>query len=332
MKNVIIALGLLLIVSSCNQAVEPQTGNAYYDLQEEGVKTGGVKMITVHGKYKVWTKRFGNGKIKVLLLHGGPGCTHEYFECFESFLPQEGIEFYEYDQLGSFYSDQPNDTLLWQIPQRIEEVEEVRQGLGLDSFYVLGHSWGGMLAIEYALKYQQHLKGIVISNMVASIPKYEQRIADLRKQLSPEVNDTIDRFEKSGNTSDPGYMVLVQREFYNRFICRLPEWPDPLKRGMNHLNMNVYGYMQGASEMVVTGKMKGWTRWEDLKNISVPMLTIGGEYDEMNPKEMEEMSKMVKHGRYLYCPNGSHFSFWDDQEHYFPGLISFLKDADGGKL
>lgn len=333
MYRITITVLLCLTLITCNRRSDaPGATTDYNNLQEQGVKTGGVKMITVHGKYKVWTKRFGNGSIKVLLLHGGPGCTHEYFECFESFFPQAGIEFYEYDQLGSFYSDQPTDTNLWHIPNRVEEVEEVRQALGLDHFFILGHSWGGMLAIEYALKYQQHLKGLIISNMVASIPRYEQRIADLRKQLSKEVNDTIDQFEKNGNTSNPGYMALVQREFYNRFICRLPEWPDPLQRGMNHLNMNVYGYMQGASEMVVTGKMKGWDRWNDMKNITVPVLTIGGEYDEMNPKEMEEMSKLVPHGRYNYCPNGSHFSFWDDQEHYFPPLIKFLKDVDEGKF
>ncbi|MFN8288611.1 MAG: alpha/beta fold hydrolase, partial [Chitinophagales bacterium] len=152
------AFALLLCISllACNRRTDGPGATTYNDLQEQGVKTGGVKMITVHGKYKVWTKRFGNGSIKVLLLHGGPGCTHEYFECFESFFPQTGIEFYEYDQLGSFYSDQPTDTNLWHIPNRVEEVEEVRQDLGLDHFFMLGHSWGGMLGIEYALKYQQH--------------------------------------------------------------------------------------------------------------------------------------------------------------------------------
>src|SRR2546430_14319623 len=121
------------------------------------VKTAGIKLIRVDGKYHVWTKRVGSGPIKMLTLHGGPGSTHEYFECFEDFLPQHGIEFFYYDQLGSAYSDQPDDAALWRIERFREEVEQVRSALGLDDFYLYGHSWGGMLAIEYALKYQDHL-------------------------------------------------------------------------------------------------------------------------------------------------------------------------------
>ncbi|MBI4553609.1 MAG: proline iminopeptidase-family hydrolase, partial [Candidatus Latescibacteria bacterium] len=140
------------------------------------VKTGGVRMVTVDGKYKVWTKGVGSGPIKMLTLHGGPGATHEYFECFEDFLPQQGIQFFYYDQLGSAYSDQPDDLSLWTVERFREEVEQVRAGLGLENFYLYGQSWGGMLAIEYALKYQSHLKGLIISNMTASIPSYVEYI------------------------------------------------------------------------------------------------------------------------------------------------------------
>jgi proline iminopeptidase len=125
----------------------------------------------------VWTKRFGNNpKIKVLLLHGGPGGTHEFFESFESFFPQEGIEFYEYDQLGSYFSDQPKDSSLWVTERFVEEVEQVRKALGLnkDNFYLLGHSWGGILAMEYALKYQDNLKGL-------SDQQYDERCCCLWK-------------------------------------------------------------------------------------------------------------------------------------------------------
>jgi proline iminopeptidase len=114
-----------------------------------------VEINTPKGKFKVWTKRIGNNpRIKVLLLHGGPGSTHESFESFESFFPQEGFEFYEYDQLGSYYSDQPNDSSLWTNERFVEEVEQVRLALGMnkDNFYLLGVSWGGILAMDYALK------------------------------------------------------------------------------------------------------------------------------------------------------------------------------------
>ena len=139
---------------------------------------GGVRMVpitTPKGKFNVWTKRVGNNpKMAVLLLHGGPGATHDYFEPFDSFLPAEGIEYIYYDQLGSAYSDQPNDDRLWTIPRFVDEVEQVRSALGLtrDNFCLLGHSWGGMLAMEYALAHQDNLKCLIISNMMDSIPAY----------------------------------------------------------------------------------------------------------------------------------------------------------------
>src|SRR5262252_5953248 len=137
------------------------------------VKTAGIRLIPIDGgKYKVWTKKVGSGRIKMLTLHGGPGMTHEYLESFEDFLPQAGIEFFYYDQLGSAYSDQPDDPSLWTIERFREEVEQVRQGLGLENFYLFGQSWGGMLAIDYLLKYQKHVKAAVISSMTASIASY----------------------------------------------------------------------------------------------------------------------------------------------------------------
>src|SRR5438874_8875445 len=162
------------------------------------VKTGGVEMVPVDGRFKVWTKRVGAGPITMLTLHGGPGCTHEYFECFEDFLPQQGVQFFYYDQLGSAYSDQPDDAGLWTVERFCEEVEQVRAALGLTRFYLYGHSWGGMLAIEYALKYQEHLKGLVISNMTASIPAYVAYINHLRRELPPETIRTLECYEAKG--------------------------------------------------------------------------------------------------------------------------------------
>src|SRR5438477_8206344 len=169
------------------------------------VKTAGIKLIRVDGKYNVWTKRVGSGRIKMLTLHGGPGCTHEYFECFEDFLPQAGIEFYYYDQLGSHYSDQPDDERLWTIDRFREEVEQVRRALGLENFYLLGSSWGGMLGIEYALKYQKHLKGFILSDMTASIPSYRTYAAKLRAALPADVIAILDKFEKKGEYQAPEY-------------------------------------------------------------------------------------------------------------------------------
>src|SRR6202790_2319179 len=157
-------------------------------LNPQGIRVAGIRMLpVVGGKYKVWTKKIGSGPVKVLLLHGGPGFSHEYLEAFESFLPQAGIEMYYYDQLGCNNSDQPDDPGLWTLDRYTTEVEEVRRGLGLEHFVLYGHSWGGILAIEYALRHQQHLRGLVISDMTAGIRSYLKRTASIKTQLPPEV-------------------------------------------------------------------------------------------------------------------------------------------------
>ncbi|HJU84724.1 MAG TPA: proline iminopeptidase-family hydrolase [Holophagaceae bacterium] len=290
------------------------------------VRTGGVKLIPIMGgKYKVWTKKVGRGALKVLLLHGGPGGTHEYFECFEDFLPKEGIEFYYYDQLGSYYSDQPKDESLWTVERFTEEVEEVRRGLGLDQFVLLGHSWGGMLGIEYALKYQQHLKGLVLSNMTASIKGYVEHAAELRKALPPETLAILDKYEAKGDYQNPEYLQAMMGVVYTRHLCRLDPWPDAVQRTFRHFADAPYNTLQGPNEFVITGRFKDWDRWADLPRIKVPTLVIGAGHDTMDSGQLQRMAKLLPRGRFHFCPNGSHMDMWDDQAAYFRGLLPFLK-------
>jgi proline iminopeptidase len=310
----------------------------YFKGDDAVVKTGGIKMIPIEtpkGKFNVWTKQFGNNKrMRLLLLHGGPGATHEYFECFESFLPSEGIEFIYYDQLGSAYSDQPADSDLWTTSRFVEEVEQVRQALGLnkDNFYLLGHSWGGILATEYALKYQDFLKGLIISNMMASCPEYDAYAANvLAKQMDPAVLEEIRSLEAKNEFQNPRYMELLMPNYYMKHICRLEEWPDPVNRSFARLNQDIYVTMQGPSEFGISGRLENWDRKADLKGISVPTLVIGAKHDTMDPGHMEWMSNEVQDGSYLYCPNGSHMCMYDDQHTYLNGLIKFIKAVDEGK-
>lgn len=295
------------------------------------IKTAGIRLIPVDGKYKVWTKKLGAGKIKVLTLHGGPGLTHEYFECFEDFLPQAGIEFYYYDQLGSSYSDQPDDKGLWTIERFREEVEQVRQALGLENFYLYGQSWGSMLGIEYALKYQKHLKGLVLSSMTASVPSYMAYIAKLRAALPADIQAVLTKYEATGEYEAPEYQEAMYKGVYGRHICRIEPWPDPVARAFKHLNPQVYGTMQGPNEFVVTGTFKDWDRWADLPKIGVPTLLIGARYDEMDPEDIKKMGRAIPRSRVAICENGSHLAMWDDQEAYFRHLLRFLKDVDAGR-
>jgi proline iminopeptidase len=323
-------LTCLFAVLSCKNRGEQIASAPSTDSLYNTVQTGGIKVIQVStpkGNFNIWTKKMGNNpRIKLLLLNGGPGATHEYFECFESFLPQEGIEFIYYDQLGCGNSDDPKDTSLWDLPRYVEEVEQVRQALGLnkENFYLLGHSWGGLLAMQYALKYQDNLKALIISNMVCSIPDYA-KYADqvLAKQMDPGVLDTIRMIEKKGDFENPKYMELLMPNFYAKHICRIPldQWPEPVNRSFAKMNRSLYVTMQGPSEFGVAGKLADWDVKTQLQKIKVPTLTIGGRFDTMDPDQMKEMSR-------LYCPTVSHMSMYDDQKDYFPGLIKFIKDVD----
>ena len=299
--------------------------------------TGGVRRIpitTPRGIFEVWTKRVGNNPcIKLLMLHGGPGCTHEYFEACDSYLPAAGVEYYYYDQLGSYYSDQPDFDDLWELPRFVDEVEQVRLALGLDAtnFFLLGHSWGGVLAIEYALRYQQHLKGLVISNMMASFPAYNAYAETvLMPTMDPAGLTEIRQLEAVKDYANPRYMELLMQHHYIHHVLRLPpgEWPDPVERTFKHLNSKVYIPMQGPSELGASGKLMQWDRTNDLRHIGIPSLTIGARHDTMDPAHMEEMARSLPHGRYLYCPDGSHLTMYDDQQRYFAGLIGFLQDVD----
>jgi proline iminopeptidase len=296
--------------------------------------SGGARQVPVTtpvGTYRVWVKRIGNNPdLRVLLLHGGPGSTHEYLEACDTYLPAAGVEYYYYDQLGSGFSDQPDEPSLWELDRFVDEVEQVRRALGLDrdNFVLYGQSWGGILAIEYALRYQQHLRGLVISNMMSSVPAYNTYA---RQVLMPEMDQTalaeIQSIEASGETENPRYEELLEPHYVNH-VLRMPasDWPDPVQRGFAHINQAIYVSMQGPSELGIgaNAKLASWDRTDALELIKVPTLVIGARYDTMDPAHMEMMAARLPAGRYLYCPNGSHLAMYDDQAVYFAGLIDFL--------
>jgi proline iminopeptidase len=314
-------------------------GSYFDNTGRDDVRAGGVKMIVVQtpkGPFHVWTKRVGNNpRIKVLLLHGGPGATHEYFAALDSYFPAAGIEYYYYDQLGSAFSDQPDEPSLWELPRFVDEVEQVRRALHLDktNFYLLGHSWGGLLALEYALKYQQNLKALIISNMVPSIPEYNRYAHEvLMPAMDPQILAQIEQLEAERKYDDPRYESLLMEHFYADHILRMPgdQWPNPVVRAFASINKKIYIPMQGPSEMGASGKLEKWDRTADLHLITVPTLAIGARYDTMEPAQMERIARTVEHGRYLFCPNGGHLAMYDDQETYMTGLVRFIRDVDSG--
>jgi proline iminopeptidase len=292
-----------------------------------------VPIETPVGGFKVWTKRIGNNPaLRLLLLHGGPGATHEYLEACDSYLPAAGIEYYYCDQLRSAYSDQPDEGSLWELDRFVDEVERVRQVLGLerDSFVLYGQSWGGILAIEYAVAHPHSLKGLVISNMMSDVPGTTPMPREvLMPSMDQDALREIEALESAGDIENPRYMELLYEHHYVQHILRMPlvDWPNPVQRAFAAINPAIYVSMQGPSELGISedAKLAQWSRFDDLSSIEVPALVIGARYDTMDPAHMEKMAERLPLGRYLYCPEGSHLAMYDDQRASFSGLLDFLR-------
>jgi len=346
--SVYLSVLLLIVLQSCVELkkelpLQAESLRTYLDFSERDDQfTGGIKMVpisTPRGEFRVWTKRVGNNPtMKLLLLHGGPGGTHEVFDCFDGYLPSEGIEYIYYDQLGSYFSDQPSDTSLWTIERFVDEVEQVRIALGLDkdNFYLLGQSWGGILAMEYALKHQDKMKGLIISNMMSNVTDYNKYAQEvLGPRMDPAVLEELKGIEAQKDFSNTRYMELLMEHYYTEHLLRMPveKWPQSVNLAFRHMNPEVYVYMQGPSEFGITSDatLFDWDRTNDLSRLTVPTLVIGASYDTMDPEHMEWMSEEVQNGRFLLCPNGSHLSQYDDQKNYMEGLIKFIKDLDKGQ-
>lgn len=350
-KQVILFLCLGFLAISCQQSASEDNQSeesTAMSAEEQAMKDAklnadGVTMVpitTPKGDFQVYTRKMGdNPDVKVLLLHGGPGCTHELYESAEQYFPGKNIEFYYYDQLGSYYSDQPSDTSLWNIPRFVDEVEQVRQALGLnkDNFYLLGQSWGGILAMEYAFEHQENLKGLIISNMMSNVEAYNKYNKEvLAPALPPEVLDTIMYYEDREDYGNETYLSTIEEHYYTRHVLRAPidEWPDAIIRTFTHLNPEVYVYMQGPSEFGLKGDatLRDWDVSEKLKTITVPTLTVGGKYDTMDPNHMLWMASEIPNSKYLFCPNGSHLSQYDDMDNYWTGVIRFIESVEAGEL
>jgi len=286
-------------------------------------------IVPLRNGYNVWTRRVGDEPVHMLLLHGGPGFTHEYFEGFGKRQPELGVSIHYYDQLGSYHSDQPDDPSLWTVARFREEVEEVRKALGLEDFYLFGQSWGGMLALEYAIKYPKHIKGLIVSSATASIDSYVRHINELRGRIPEDVLETLTGYEDAGRYDAPEYQKLLWQHLYSRHMCRTRPWPEPVMRGMGHMNEQVYNTMQGPNEFLVNGNFKDWNRWDDLPGIGIPALLSVGEHDTMPPRDIEEMGRRIPNARVQVVEDAGHMAMWDNPDVFFNGIARFIADTRG---
>lgn len=294
----------------------------------------GTKIITLDNGYHLWTNTQGEGDIHLLALHGGPGGNHEYWEDAAEQLKKQGlnVQVTMYDQLGSLYSDQP-DYSDPEIAKKyltyeyfLDEIDEVREKLGLDNFYLIGQSWGGLLVQEYAVKYGQHLKGAIISSMVDEIDDYVKHVNALReKTLSKEAVDFMKDCEAKNDYSNPKYQEYVQVMNEN-YIDR--KQPSKLYHLKDLGGDAVYNAFQGDNEFVITGKLKDWHFRNQLKNIKVPTLITFGEHESMPIATGKKMAELIPNAKFVTTPNGGHHHMVDNPDVYYKHLADFIRDCE----
>jgi proline iminopeptidase len=279
--------------------------------------------INVDG-YKVVAYSFGKGPNTVLCLNGGPGLSCDYLREAHSCLIDQGYRVVAFDQLGTGSSDRPTDTALWNITRYVAEVETVRQALNLGKVHLLGHSWGGWLSIEYAVTHPGNLRTLILEDTNADMPHLIGELERLRSALGSETVAMMQKHEAQGTLDHPEYQAAVTILNY-RHVCRLSEWPAPVKRSLDNWNMGPYGTMQGPNEFLYTGNLKDWNRVPDLHKIPVPVLITTGQHDELTPACSLRMKLHLKDAELHVFPNSSHMPFYEEPHAYYPVLIDFLK-------
>ena len=294
----------------------------------------GTKILTLDNGYHLWTNTQGEGDIHLLALHGGPGGNHEYWEDAAEQLAKQGlnVQVTMYDQLGSLYSDQPDysDPAIAKkyltYDYFLDEVDEVREKLGLDNFYLIGQSWGGLLVQEYAVKYGQHLKGAIISSMVDEINDYVKHINALReKTLSPEAVAFMKQCEANNDYSNPKYQEYVQVMNENYIDRRQPSKLEHLKDLGGDA---VYNVFQGDNEFVITGKLKDWHFRDQLKNIKVPTLITYGDHESMPVPTGKKMAELIPNAKFVTTPGGGHHHMVDNPDVYYKHLADFIRQVE----
>ncbi|MEA2782216.1 MAG: proline iminopeptidase [Rhodospirillaceae bacterium] len=280
------------------------------------------------GSHEVQVYSFGSGDEVLFCLNGGPGLPCDYVRDSHSIMADRGYRVVVHDQLGTGRSDRPKDKSLWNIGRFVEEVETVRKALDLGRVHLLGQSWGTWLGFEYLLTYPGGVKTFICANGTAEIQLHLRDVAQLRAALGPETVAMMARHEAEGTTDHPAYQGAIAILNY-RHVCRLDDWPAPLRRSMEGINMDIYGSMWGPNEFTCTGNLSDWDRLADLHRIEQPCLVLCGEHDELTPDSAARIHRRLKRSKIKIFKDSSHTPFFEEPESYFSTLTSFL-DAHRG--
>lgn len=261
---------------------------------------------------RVWYKSVGAGDLPPLLVvHGGPGFTHNYLTPLEDLADRRRVIFW--DQLGCGKSETPSDPSLWTMERSLSEVDAVREHLNLDRHHLFGNSWGGMLVQQYVLDRKPDLLSIVVSNSLASMRLLGVETARLKRDLPQDVQDTIDYHEQHEYYSCPEYQGAIA-VWFQKYICRLQPWPKGLEDCFASLGMEIYLTMIGPSDFKVIGNLKDWDILGRLPEIKVPTLFLAGRYDECTPEHMELMHSQVPGSELALFENSAHMPFYEERE------------------
>jgi len=308
------------IISKCQQK-----DSTYYKKEN----APGVKKILIDGKFWVWTQKIGDGKINVLLLHGGPAITHENFEIFAKYLPKNGITIYYYDQFGSYFSQDPtkeqlNDTSIWKVSRYVDEIEQVRKGLGLDKFFIYGHSYGALLALAYTYKYPDNVKGMIFSDMNPSQKDFGERYGLASRETDSLLNalkqyHNIIQNKTKGITYDTNlYQKAFDSTFERNFVVRLDSLPDYLRRTKAHKNYEIARKIGPSTFSLNYMSM--------VPQVKVPVLLIAGQYDFIiSSEQVKNLSTRFPNAQWYMVPDAAHMGFADNSARYFPRLIKFIR-------
>jgi len=281
--------------------------------------------VTVQG-ISVFYKTFGEPtKGTVLCLHGGPGGTHHYM------LPLADLSKFGYrvmfiDEFGCGNSELPKNPALLSIEYGVEEVEGVRKALNLGKIHLIGSSYGGLLTIAYALKYQKNLKSMVTIGGLANVPLTVAEMDRMKSELPPDVVEVLRKYEAIGDYENPEYLKAVE-VFYRKHLCRLPEWPKELVYSLDHISKPVYHTMNGPNEFTIIGNMRYWDVTNQLHKIRIPTLVTGGRYDEVSPKVARSIHKGIKKSKLVTFANSSHLPMWEEREKFIAVVQKFLNSV-----
>ncbi|NKZ08313.1 proline iminopeptidase-family hydrolase [Actinomadura latina] len=275
----------------------------------------------------------GAGRPAIVIVHGGPGSTHDYLRSLGS-LAVGGWPVVHYDQLGNGGSthlpEQPAD--FWTPGLFLDELDNLLARLRVDGDYILlGQSWGGMLAAWHASRRPPGLRGLIVANAPASYPTWRSEMAVLRAALPPGVDAVLRAHEAAGTTGSAEYTAAM-RVFYDRHVCRLDPWPRDYRASFMEIvnDPTVYAAMNGPSEFHVIGSLRDWTIEEHLPAIAVPTLVLSGRYDEATEAVVRPYGELVPGARRVVFEESSHLPHLEEPERFLRVLAEFLLGLEKG--